>query len=163
MKQNQQPAQSAKDELRGLRIFYLATIVGVTAFFIISLFITKYVDVDQVDLERFGNAIVAFVALVAGAALFYSRRTYNKELTDAKGYLIPLASKLNHYRNALIRYAAFCEGPGIFGIILFIVTSNYMFLVIAGIMILALLTKAPTLKRTIQDLDLDAREQQELS
>jgi uncharacterized membrane protein len=162
MKEKEPVVPSAKNDLRGLRIFYLATIIGVTVFLIVSLVVNGFIQIDHPKLQGFENGLLAFAAVLCLAAFFYSRTAYNKDLTDAKGYIIPLTAKLNLYRTALIKYVALCEGPAIFGIVCFMITSNYLFLLISGIMIVVLLTKAPTLKRVTDDLELDSREQQEL-
>jgi hypothetical protein len=73
-----------------------------------------------------------------------------------------LPDKLNQYRSALIIYIALCEGPALFGIILFFVTGNYLMFIITGITIASMLAKMPSRKRVVDDLTLDWKQQQEL-
>ena len=114
------------------------------------------------EIKRIENIFFIVAAAITLLFLIAARSGYARSLTITKDSLIPLANKLNQYRTALVRYIALCEGPSLFGIILFFLTGNYYFFIITAIMIVAMLSKAPTRKRIADDLGLDHKQQQEL-
>lgn len=153
---------SAKKELQAIRIFFIAILVGAAGFLFVSLFLGKVVEVDRATLGKFENGLIGFLAITCIFAHFYARKIYNERLVAAKNSLITLRDKLNIYRAALIMYVALYEGAVVFGIILFVLTSNYIFTVMSAVMVLLILSRAPTNKRVMTDLELDWEEQQEL-
>jgi hypothetical protein len=92
-----------------------------------------------------------------------ARKGYNKGTGIAKDSLISLPDKLNQYRATLILYMALCEGPALFGIILFYLTGNYFMFIITAMMIAAMLAKAPARQRVVDDLGLDWQQQEQLN
>jgi hypothetical protein len=52
--------------------------------------------------------------------------------------------------------------PALFAAILFFMSGDYLFLIITAAMIIAMLSKSPTLERVVADLDLSSQEEQEL-
>lgn len=163
MKGLENDASSMKNELRAIRIFFIAIVIGAIAFCIASLFVSKVVELDAPQLRSFENGLLGFMCISCLAAYYYGKKVYNESLVPAKSSLITLKDKLNIYRSALLKFVALCEGAALFGIVLFIITSNYVLLAMAGIMIIVLLTKSPTDKRVFQDIELDWEERQQLT
>jgi hypothetical protein len=112
--------------------------------------------------KEYENIILTGGIAIALLCLMVARSRYHKGIVTAKNSLISLPDKLNQYRSSLIIFMALCEGPALFGIILFFVTGNYMMLIITGITIAAMLAKMPSRKRVAGDLALDWKQQQEL-
>ncbi len=81
---------------------------------------------------------------------------------EARNLTAPLNEKLNQYRSFLIKYLAFCEGPALFCIVVFIMTGDARILTIAAVLLVAMLAITPSKKRVVNDLNLDWKEQQEL-
>jgi drug/metabolite transporter (DMT)-like permease len=153
-----------KEMFRAIRILFGAIITGALIFAIIVLALNAVNEMQKPVSPVKKSENILFVAglgiVVVCFAIAWTG--YNKMITIAKDSLISLTDKLNQYRSALIRYVALCEGPALFGIILFFITRNYLMLVITAIMIAVMLAKAPIRKRVIDDLALDWKQEQEL-
>lgn len=162
MSQYQPIPGTPKEILRAIRILFAAIIAGAAIFALVILGINKMDGPGMPELKGYKNIFLYVVAAIAAICLPAAFNSYNKGITAAKESLIPLTGKLNMYRAALVRYIALCEAPALLGIIALFVTGNYVFLIIAAIMIVAMLVKAPTRRRVIDDLALDWKQQQEL-
>lgn len=162
MSQYQQVAGTPKEILRAIRVFFGAIITGVVIFAVIIVVMIKLQGQMMYEGEEYQDVFLYVLGAVAAVCWIVAVNTYNKGIMAAKDSLIPLSDKLNLYRGALIRYVALCDGPAIFGIIVFFMTANYIALGVTGIMIIAMLAKTPTLKRVVDDLALDWKQQQEL-
>ena len=152
---------SPKDDLRAIRIIFAAIIAGALIFALITLVMIQGEGFPSAGIESYQDTIFWIAAGITLLCFILGWNMYKKRLAVAKDSLIPLNDKLNHYRAALILYIALCEGPALFGIILFFITGYYYFLVLTGLMIVAMLVKMPTLSRVTNDLGLDWQQQQE--
>ncbi len=161
MTQFQQSPGTPKDILRAIRILFVAIIAGALSFALIILIMSEGKGYPTVEIKPYQDTILWIAAGITLLCLILGWNEYKKRVGVAKDSLISLLDKLNHYRTALILYIALCEGPALFGVILFFLTGNYYFLMITGAMIIAMLVKAPTLKRVSDDLGLDWQQQQE--
>ncbi|MEI9810206.1 MAG: hypothetical protein WDO16_21345 [Bacteroidota bacterium] len=162
MNSYQQIPGTPKEILRGIRIFFGAIIAGALLFAVIVVIVNKVQGHLMPEIKEYEYAFLYAAAGIAVVCLIIAYNAYNKEMAVAKNSLIPLTGKLNLYRTALIKYVALCEGPALFGIIVLFMTANYAALIITGIMIAAMLAKAPTRRRVTDDLALDWKQQQEL-
>ena len=155
--------QTPKEIFRAIRIFFIAIATGAVIFAAIAVVIKKFLDfeMEQVD-EDFATVIQYVVIAVAIGCCLAAFWTFKKSIDTAKETLISLTDKLNLYNAALVKYAALCEGPAIFGIIAFLLTGNYYFLIVTVAMLFVMLLKRPTKRRIVQDLELDWQQQQEL-
>jgi hypothetical protein len=162
MSQYQQEPGTPKEILRSIRVFFGAIITGAVIFAVIVVVMIKLQGHLMPETEEYQDIFLYTAATVAAICWIVAVSIYNKGIMAAKDSLILLPGKLNLYRATLIKYIALCEGPALFGIIVFFMTANYFALGITGIMIVAMLTKTPTLKRVADDLALDWKQQQEL-
>jgi hypothetical protein len=162
MSQYQQVPGTPKEILRSIRVFFGAIITGAVIFAIIMVVVIKLQGHVMPETEEYQSIFLYVAAGLAVICWLVAVNQYNKGIAAAKDSLILLPAKLNLYRAALIKYMALCEGPALFGIIVFFMTANYMALGITSIMIIAMLAKTPTLKRVVDDLSLDWKQQQEL-
>jgi hypothetical protein len=69
-----------------------------------------------------------------------------------------LGNKLRDYRNALIVSYAILEGPALFSLIGNYLSGNFLFLGLAGLIIVILFMNKPTRDRVINDLELNPGE-----
>jgi hypothetical protein len=151
-----------KEELRAIRIIFGAIIAGALIFALIVNVIHYIQGPLAPEAKEYAHFFLYAAAGLAAICLVIAMNGYNKGITVAKETLISLPDKLNQYRLSLVRYIALCEAPALFSIVAFFVTGNYLLFIITGIMIAAMLLKAPTLKRVTDDLGLDWKQQQEL-
>ncbi|MEO8404954.1 MAG: hypothetical protein ABI480_10170 [Chitinophagaceae bacterium] len=155
--------ENPKNVIKAMRILCTALMAGCLLFALIVLLLINFGHMAVLSIPSlkpfvFGVAVVcvAIVCLVLGIT------RYNKSITSAKESLNTMQEKLNAYRPALIIYMATCEGPALFGIIIYFITGNYLALLVTLIMLGAMLAKFPTMSRVITDLGLSSQEQIEL-
>ncbi len=65
-----------------------------------------------------------------------------------------LADKLQGYRALVLMRLALLEVPSLFSIVCFVLTSNYLYLGLAALIMIVFLLNRPTLYRTVNDLEL---------
>lgn len=69
-----------------------------------------------------------------------------------------LREKLDGYVTVLLMRFALLEFPSLFAMVCFFLTSNYVYLGLAGLIMVVFLTHRPTLYRMVDDLQLTAAE-----
>jgi len=161
MNQFQQTPSTPKGALRAIRILFGAIIAGAALFSVIVLAFNQTTKTSS-PVKEFENVILAAGMAIALLFLIIAKDGYNRSMATAKNSLISLPDKLNRYRSALIVYIALCEGPALFGIILFFVSGYYLMLIITVIMMAAMLAKEPTHQRVVDELGLDWEQRQKL-
>lgn len=150
-----------KENLRAIRIFTIALIIGVLFFSIIMIVVVQLRGPALVP-DLFSDIFSGIVVVTAIAALSAAHFWYRKKLTELKNAVISLQEKLNLYRNSLILYLALCEGAGLFSIIVFFLTGNYYLLAITAILILFMYSKFPSVQKLSAELNLDSSERLQL-
>jgi len=157
----QQSSSTYGKDIRAIRIFFNAILAGTIMFSLIALSLNMMKQ--TISPFKDPENVILWVAIAMGLTCYAVARTgFNKSIAGAKDSLISLPDKLNQYRTALIRYVALCEMPALFGIILFFITGNYFMFIVTAIMIIAMVAKAPTRQRVINDLALDWQQQGQL-
>ena len=94
--------------------------------------------------------------------LIVGRQVLSKGTAAAKNSLNPLRDKLSQYRSSLIRYLVICEVPALLGVILFMLTGNFVFQVFSAVFLGFMLAVAPIRRRVVAALELNGSEQSEL-
>ena len=82
---------------------------------------------------------------------------------NAAGLALPLLQKLEIYRAALVLYMGLCEAAAILTVIAFYMTGNFLFLVIIAAILVSMLMRRPENYKIFNELQLDSKEQMELS
>jgi len=162
MSQYQQVPGTPKEILRSIRVLFGAIVTGTVIFAIIIVVVIKLQGHLMPETEEYQSVFLYIATGLAIICGLVAVNQYNKGIAAAKDSLIPLPDKLNLYRATLIKYMALCEGSALLWIILFFMTVNYAALGCTSVMIIAMLRKTPTLKRVVDDLSLDGKQQQEL-
>jgi hypothetical protein len=141
-------------------ILFIALVSGLIIFSIVAFGVNctqgKLLDDKEVE-----NLILVIASLMAVACYASAARLYKRKLQTPIEQTLPVPKKLQYYQNALIIYLALCDVAGISGAIGFFLSENYLFLVIAALMIIAMIAKAPSKKRIVHDLRLNWHEQKE--
>jgi hypothetical protein len=151
-----------KNIMKANRILCAALMIGCSAFAIIVLTMMTLSLIEPAVDAREGSIFLIVLVVLAGICFVIARKNYNKSITSAKDSLNTMTEKLNAYRPALTIYMAMCEGPALFGIIVFFLSGNYFALAVTAVMLIAMLSKFPTVTRVIKDLGLSSQEQTEL-
>lgn len=157
----QDPPTFLKADLRANSILFYALITGVIMFLVIIIALIKFAgNFSRID-DDFGRILLIVVSVIAGICLVSAFLSYKKAMS---GILpeAPLSERLHIYRAGLIRFAAVCEGAALFSVIGLFLTGDFWFVLIIGIMLLAMFSKRPTKQRFIEELQLNWQEQQQL-
>ncbi len=154
---------SPKQKLKAIQIFFLALTIGLVLFAVIVV-VVDFMNGPVLGKDELVNRdiLLGAVIITGVICLFGARSYYNRTMKMVDISSFSLADKLNQYRAALIIYMAFCEGPAIFSVIIFFLTGNYWVFAITALLLAAMLIKAPTKTRMIQEMKLDWREQKEI-
>ena len=153
---------SPRDLLRSMRILFGALVAGV----LIMLFIVaviNYVDGPVLSSDKVNNVFIGIAIIIALIGLAVGNILYKKGMSATRNLTGSLNHKLGNYRSVLIRYMATCEGPAIFSVLVFTLTGDARVLGITGIMLLAMWSARPTARKIVNTLNLDWREQEELT
>lgn len=153
-----------KEELRGIRILAAALIIGVVIFAIITVVINQingaFLDEEILSIRAY---LLPFMSLVALLALLVARTQYQKQIRAIREGNDELRDKIEKYRAALIIYMAICEGMAIFSIILFLLSGEYLLLLVTGAMLLLMGARLYAIKGIAAELDLSWEEQEALN
>ncbi|HEX5652664.1 MAG TPA: hypothetical protein VFX58_06300 [Chitinophagaceae bacterium] len=156
------PYQSPKENLKMIRVLFGALVAGVFLFLLMAIFINRVNGPLTTELREFSKYLPGLALSLSLICLFIAVLAYKKGVVEARNLTAPLNEKLNQYRSFLIKYLAFCEGPALFCIVVFIMTGDARILTIAAVLLVAMLAITPSKKRVVNDLNLDWKEQQEL-
>ena len=158
----QTPVASPKETLRSITIFFY-TMIGGLLLFTLIIFAINFLQLPALtdkSLEMI-FLVVVFVSTVLLTAI--ATRNYSKRVAEIRSLELTLMDKLTMYRNALIVYAALCEGPGIFAIIVYFLTGNKLLLIAIAFVLLAMMLKRPEKFKIFNELQLSSGEQSELN
>jgi len=153
---------SARGNLRATMITFSAIVAGVVVLMLVAIFIEQSSQPMIPGLNRYATVITWGIALFSLTCLGFARMMLMKGIAAAKNSLKPLQEKLRQYRFSLIRYLLICEVPALLSIILFMLTGNFVFQVIAAVFLGFMLAVAPIRRRVVDALELNGLEQSEL-
>ena len=148
--------QTVKSYFLALQIVYYALIAGQLIFAFLTFYLIRsgLFDGEQAELR---NIFIFIVPVFVMGGLFISHLLFKSFLNNAKGK-ISLYEKLTYYRSALIIRYALLEGPSFFAIVVYLLTGDYLFLGMSGLVILVFFTLKPSVERAINDLELNSEE-----
>lgn len=145
--------QTSKEYFNGLTIIHAALLIGQVLFACVAYYLNSN--------EPFSNnsrglndvfQIVAPIFVVGGIMgstfLTIAQLKSIKERTT-------LPEKLGSYRAVHIVKLALLEGPSLFAIVCYLLTANYLFLGLAGLIIVIFLINWPTRDKVAKDLELN--------
>jgi hypothetical protein len=152
---------SPKDSLRAIKILFYAMLIGVALFTAIVFILIQIQGPLLLD-KTLNRVFLAVVLFMTAACLSLSNILYKKQV-KAVGFALPLQQKLEIFRAALVLYMSICEGAAILTAIAFYMTGNFLFLVIIGVILVSMLMRRPENFKIFNELQLDSKEQMELS
>lgn len=151
-----------KKSIRMTLILFLSIVAGIFFFMLVSVLFIQARGALSAGLNNYRVALIAGITAISFACLWGARSVLTKGLADAKNSLNGLTDKLNQHRNTLIKYVIVCEMPVMLGIILFVLTGDFVFQIFAAVFIGFMLTAIPLRKKIIEQLDLSSQEQAQL-
>jgi len=148
--------QTSKEYFKAMQIVYYALIAGQVLFALLSFYLirTGSFDGEQSELR---NIFIYIVPVFVVGGLFGSNIMFKKALAEAKRKP-RLVDKMAYYRSALIIRYALLEGPSFFGIVVYLITGDYLFLGMSGLIIAVFFTLKPGPDRAVNDLELSSDE-----
>ena len=148
------------DDLKAIRILYLAMLAGQVIF---AAIVTTFVETGVLSNGIHSVTLIFQVAIlvIAAGAIPASFILFRKRLAEISPEE-DLAKKIEKYRAALILRMALCQFPNMFAIIAYFVTANRSFLWMIILLIGNFLLIYPTRDKIIQQLQLNSREQSSL-
>ena len=148
--------QTVKSYFLALQIVFYALIAGQLIFAFLTFYLIRLglFDGEQAELR---NIFIFIVPVFVIGGLFISHLLFKSFLNNAKGK-ISLYEKLTYYRSALIIRYALLEGPSFFAIVVYLLTGDYLFLGMSGLIVLVFFTLKPSVERAINDLELNSEE-----
>lgn len=148
--------QTSNEYFRALSIVHLALTIGLVCMGLIGFYLifSGTMSNNMTDLNMTFLYIVPIFIL---GGLFGSNWIYKNKLSGLKEEN-DLKTKMTNYRGILIIRYAFLEGPAFFAFVSALLTSNLLFLVFAGLMIIFMIYWRPTKSSVIADLELNQQE-----
>lgn len=152
-----------KEVIKATQILVIALVVSVVFFAIIILFLFNVLNAP-VKLEdgALSQNFFLFSVLIAVVCLTAAFFIYKKRMAIVKNSSLLLKDKLIHYRVALIKFMALCEGAAMFSVVVFFLTGLYETLLITFVLLVAMLSKIPVTKKLANVLNLNWNELNEL-
>ncbi|MDD4967963.1 MAG: hypothetical protein PHT07_00890 [Paludibacter sp.] len=148
--------QSTKEFFKLASFIHLGLILGVVLFgMIVYFFLADFQHVDTTT--EFPKLLVYLVPGLVVVGIVASNMMYRIRLNEVKERG-DLKTKMQGYRESLIIRYMLLEGPALFALVAVFRTNNSSFMVYAGLMVVLMALKRPTLKSAIADLDLDQQE-----
>lgn len=152
------PAQT----FRSTFTFFISLVAGIFVFMLAAIVIGQFRGALMPTLNKHHQLLTIIMAVVSFACLLGAKKSFAIERGIAKNSLNPLPEKLNMYSGALVKYMVICDAPVMLGIILFLLTANFVFLAFAAVFLGLMLTMMPTKKKVAEQLELNAQEESEL-
>lgn len=147
---------SVKQYFNTLNVLFLALLGGQFIFLAVTLYLSYSGQFAPVD-EQFEHALmyVAPVAVIVGLVVSFT--VTQSKLAELK-QLSSLSEKLTAYRTAMITKYALLEFPCFFALVCYLLTSHYIFLTLALLMILVFLINKPLPEKAANEMELSQAE-----
>ncbi len=150
--------QSPKAILKTIPLIYLGLLGGQVLFAITALAITPS---GKFSINAPNDPYLIVVPIMAIGSLTASVMLY-RQLLAAAINKPTVQQKVVGYQTAMIIRLALLEGASLFGIVVYIVTTNLLYLTISGVLIAFFITIRPTRDKIETDLSLDYKDKAEL-
>jgi magnesium-transporting ATPase (P-type) len=153
------PTLTPKSFLTTLTIMYFSFFGAMLFFAIISYYINNN---HNLDFENFDITLFVVLVIISLFGLIGDKAVKNKTIDKAKNKAL-LWEKLGVYQTASLIQFAFVEGAVFFGIILYLQTSEFLFLVIALLLMIYFLALRPNKEKISKTLQLSRDHQMEFN
>ena len=134
---------------------YLALLAGMILVFAVSIWLVQSDEfVPNTDMDNLFQIVIPLVGLTA---MFFSRYLYKKQVikVDKNSDII---TKLNFYRTFKVISFALIEGAGLFALIGFMITENYLYVFVFVFLIGFLFMIRPSREGFVSDFKISRDE-----
>lgn len=114
------------------------------------------------DFENIETTYLIALVLLSLFGIFGGQTVKRKNIEKASNSS-SLRQKLGTYQTASLINYAFIEGPALFGIVLYLQTSEFIYLLVALILMMYFLTLRPTKEKISKSLQLNREHQMEFN
>jgi len=146
-----------KEYLKSLKIIHIALSVGVASFIAIVYFLQTIGGLGIYD-ETLSSVFMILVPLTAFISPSVGVLLFNKSMKEMKVNDYSLEEKKQNHKSAYIVKLALIEGAAFFAIVAFMLITDYVFLIMAGVVLIFLIIQHPTDYRLSEDFDIDPKE-----
>jgi hypothetical protein len=136
----EQPVQN--NYLKTLRILCVAMLAGLCFLLLISILLVSMGIMPGGSIVPTQICLIVLAVLLLGSIGGGYYYLYNKRLQSIPDET-DVNTRLNLYRAAFLLRCACIEGPGFLSVMFFMLTGNYIFAGIAGLLILLLISNYP--------------------
>lgn len=141
---------------KGLQIVFFSLLAGQILFLAVAIFLIKenIFTTARHDLENIFLSvlvILALICMVSGSRIFKSR-------IQKLGVVKSVPERFSEYRATSIVRWALLEGPCLFAIICFLLTSNYFFVLIAILILFFFGSTSPVKTKVASDMGISTDE-----
>jgi hypothetical protein len=148
--------------LKSIQILFYSMVLGV-ALFAIVINVIHFIIPAPLQNKSFESDLFIGICLFDVICLTIARNLFIKKIAVASRPGMILVQKLKSYKTALIIYLVICEVPALITLVIFFLTGNKRFLVLAVIIWLGMLLKYPKKIKIINELQLNSTEQMGLN
>lgn len=152
---------TSKESLRAIKILFYILFIGVLLS-TTTVFVLIEMQGPLLPDKSLNRGFLAVALVLAAVCLGVSNILYKKRIHTAVPAL-PLLQKLEIYRAALILFLVLCEAAAILTVIAFYMTGEFLFLLIIAAILVSMLMRRPENFKIFNELQLDSKEQMELS
>ena len=130
--------------LSGLIIIHKAMLIGQLIFAAVSFYLVYTKSVPTGDMDNLDKILQVIAIVFSISGFMIGTSLFKKKLLQARSSDKGNTSKFELYRSASIIQWAFIEGPAIFCLIGFFLTSNYAFMALAATLLLLFTMMVPS-------------------
>ena len=145
---------TASPEIKALSVVHFALFLGQLLFGFIALFLVYSGKFFSAQLEDHLQIFVVICVITGGLSYMAGTFLFRQRLEQINSGYKLLPQKLNEYRAASITRWALMEFAVVFNIMIFMLTSSYVVICIAGALIFMFTTFRPTTERIANDLNI---------
>lgn len=153
------PRLTPKSFLNTLTLMHLSFFMAMLFFAGMAYYINQS---HEFDFENLDMTFLLILVLFGVSAIFGGHFIKLKQLEKARNYS-GLREKLVIYQSALLINFAIVESAAFFGIILYLIKSEFSYLLVALILMIHFLTIKPTKEKIIKSLQLGREHQMEFN
>ncbi|GAB3934751.1 hypothetical protein [Mucilaginibacter myungsuensis] len=135
--------------LKTLKLIHLALLLGQVMFGAVAFLQIRNL---HFDLDFNGQPLMIVVAVLAVSAFTVGNLLFNKQL-EAAVSRTSLTEKLSGYQTAMIIRLALIEGPSMLGIVGFLISGNWAYLIVSGVLVFWFVILRPTKDKIETDLN----------
>ena len=154
------PATS-KEALGTIKILFYILFFGIV-FSTAIVFVLIKMQGPLLQDRSLNRGFLVVTLLLAATCLSVSNILYKKRINTV-GPALPLLQKLEIYRTALVLYMGLSEAAAILTVFVFYMTGEFLFLLIIAAILVSMLMRRPENFKIFNELQLDSKEQMELS